>query len=210
MQRDSGVHSGSPPLSWILLKLAAWSLGPQGTSQPCLFIYKWASGHRWHYAICNLIVLFNNYRASQVCIPLTWFLFLEKATSFPQVFDRSMHDDIVLTFLFVILLLNYCWRMVLWLIQDPNSAIWLFFGVFRCLLLFVCALVVVLSRTVDRTLFFELAMEEDNLITTDGTVNYRGKPAKKSETGTWRACPYILGTVTTIILKALKMFWNFV
>lgn len=60
-------------------------------------------------------------------------------------------------------------------------------------MLFVCALVVVLSRTVDRTQFFELAMEEDSLITTDGTVNYRGNPAKKSETGTWRACPYILG-----------------
>ncbi|XP_073015032.1 protein NRT1/ PTR FAMILY 8.1-like [Primulina eburnea] len=37
------------------------------------------------------------------------------------------------------------------------------------------------------------AMEEGSLITTDGTVDYRGNPAKKSETGTWRACPYILG-----------------
>ncbi|XP_073317504.1 protein NRT1/ PTR FAMILY 8.1-like [Primulina huaijiensis] len=37
------------------------------------------------------------------------------------------------------------------------------------------------------------AMEERSLITTDGTVDYRGNPAKKSETGTWRACPYILG-----------------
>ncbi|XP_073150454.1 protein NRT1/ PTR FAMILY 8.1-like [Henckelia pumila] len=36
-------------------------------------------------------------------------------------------------------------------------------------------------------------MEEDSLFTTDGTVDYRGNPAKKSETGTWRACPYILG-----------------
>lgn len=92
--------------------------------------------------------------------------------------------------------------MVIWLIQDPNGYLvdsssqfgnLIIFGVFRCLLLFVCALVVVLSRTVDRTQFFELAMEEDSLITTDGTVNYRGNPAKKSETGTWRACPYILG-----------------
>ncbi|XP_075489509.1 protein NRT1/ PTR FAMILY 8.1-like [Primulina tabacum] len=37
------------------------------------------------------------------------------------------------------------------------------------------------------------AVEEGNLITTDGTVDYRGNPAKKTETGTWRACPYILG-----------------
>ncbi|KZV33562.1 hypothetical protein F511_37486 [Dorcoceras hygrometricum] len=36
-------------------------------------------------------------------------------------------------------------------------------------------------------------MEEDRLITTDGTVDYRGNPAKKNETGTWKACPFILG-----------------
>ncbi|KAJ4972264.1 hypothetical protein NE237_005363 [Protea cynaroides] len=34
--------------------------------------------------------------------------------------------------------------------------------------------------------------EEDNN-TKDGTVDYRGRPAKKKTTGTWRACPYILG-----------------
>ncbi|KAJ4972274.1 hypothetical protein NE237_005373 [Protea cynaroides] len=34
--------------------------------------------------------------------------------------------------------------------------------------------------------------EEDNN-TKDGTVDYRGRPANKKTTGTWRACPYILG-----------------
>ena len=38
------------------------------------------------------------------------------------------------------------------------------------------------------------AMAEDDLYTKDGTVDCRGNPAKKNETGTWRACPYILGT----------------
>ncbi|XP_027089615.1 protein NRT1/ PTR FAMILY 8.2 [Coffea arabica] len=36
-------------------------------------------------------------------------------------------------------------------------------------------------------------MAEDDLYTKDGTVDCRGNPAKKNETGTWRACPYILG-----------------
>lgn len=35
--------------------------------------------------------------------------------------------------------------------------------------------------------------EEDNY-TKDGTVDYRGNPANKKKTGTWKACPYILGT----------------
>lgn len=35
--------------------------------------------------------------------------------------------------------------------------------------------------------------EDDVLLTKDGTVDYRGKPANKKETGTWRACPFILG-----------------
>ncbi|CAI9106916.1 OLC1v1006163C1 [Oldenlandia corymbosa var. corymbosa] len=36
-------------------------------------------------------------------------------------------------------------------------------------------------------------MAEDDLYTKDGTIDYRGNPAKKNETGTWKACPYILG-----------------
>ncbi|KAF3439540.1 hypothetical protein FNV43_RR17818 [Rhamnella rubrinervis] len=35
--------------------------------------------------------------------------------------------------------------------------------------------------------------EEDSFITKDGTVDYHGNPANKNETGTWKACPYILG-----------------
>ncbi|KAL6967638.1 hypothetical protein U1Q18_033447 [Sarracenia purpurea var. burkii] len=34
--------------------------------------------------------------------------------------------------------------------------------------------------------------EEDNY-TKDGTVDYRGNPANKKKTGTWKACPFILG-----------------
>lgn len=37
------------------------------------------------------------------------------------------------------------------------------------------------------------AMAEDDLYTKDGTIDYRGNPAKKNETGTWKACPFILG-----------------
>nr|XP_048324607.1 protein NRT1/ PTR FAMILY 8.1-like [Ziziphus jujuba var. spinosa] len=35
--------------------------------------------------------------------------------------------------------------------------------------------------------------EEEDLYTKDGTVDYRGNPANRKETGTWKACPYILG-----------------
>ncbi|GFZ01638.1 peptide transporter 1 [Actinidia rufa] len=34
---------------------------------------------------------------------------------------------------------------------------------------------------------------KDDKYTKDGTVDYRGNPANKTETGTWKACPYILG-----------------
>ncbi|XP_060668439.1 protein NRT1/ PTR FAMILY 8.1 [Ziziphus jujuba] len=36
-------------------------------------------------------------------------------------------------------------------------------------------------------------MAEDDIYTKDGTLDYRGNPAKKKETGTWKACPFILG-----------------
>ncbi|XP_049352765.1 protein NRT1/ PTR FAMILY 8.1-like [Solanum verrucosum] len=35
--------------------------------------------------------------------------------------------------------------------------------------------------------------EEEDVFTKDGTVDYRNKPANKKKTGTWKACPYILG-----------------
>ncbi|CAK9177864.1 unnamed protein product [Ilex paraguariensis] len=36
------------------------------------------------------------------------------------------------------------------------------------------------------------SMAEDDIYTKDGTVDYRKNPANKKETGTWKACPYIL------------------
>ncbi|KAK2641695.1 hypothetical protein Ddye_023458 [Dipteronia dyeriana] len=36
-------------------------------------------------------------------------------------------------------------------------------------------------------------MEEEDVYTKDGTVDYRGKPANRKKTGTWKACPFILG-----------------
>lgn len=36
-------------------------------------------------------------------------------------------------------------------------------------------------------------MADDDLYTKDGTVDYQKNPAKKNKTGTWKACPYILG-----------------
>ncbi|KAJ7964128.1 Protein NRT1/ PTR FAMILY 8.1 [Quillaja saponaria] len=36
-------------------------------------------------------------------------------------------------------------------------------------------------------------MGEDDIYTKDGTVDYHGNPANKKETGTWKACPFILG-----------------
>ncbi|KAL1568688.1 protein NRT1/ PTR FAMILY 8.3-like [Salvia divinorum] len=34
----------------------------------------------------------------------------------------------------------------------------------------------------------------DGLHTGDGSVDFKGNPGRKSKTGNWRACPYILGT----------------
>ncbi|CAL0301710.1 unnamed protein product [Lupinus luteus] len=36
-------------------------------------------------------------------------------------------------------------------------------------------------------------MAEDDIYTKDGTVDFHGNPANRKETGTWRACPFILG-----------------
>ncbi|WCJ42923.1 Major facilitator superfamily protein [Euphorbia peplus] len=36
-------------------------------------------------------------------------------------------------------------------------------------------------------------MEEEDVYTKDGTVDFRGNPANKKDTGTWRACPFIIG-----------------
>lgn len=34
---------------------------------------------------------------------------------------------------------------------------------------------------------------EDDIYTKDGTLDYKNRPANKNTTGTWKACPYILG-----------------
>ncbi|KAI6671011.1 hypothetical protein NL676_005896 [Syzygium grande] len=36
-------------------------------------------------------------------------------------------------------------------------------------------------------------MAEEDVYTKDGTVDYKGDPADKKKTGTWKACPFILG-----------------
>lgn len=38
------------------------------------------------------------------------------------------------------------------------------------------------------------AMQEDDEYTKDGTTDFRNNPALRKHTGTWKACPYILGT----------------
>lgn len=38
-----------------------------------------------------------------------------------------------------------------------------------------------------------MELENDDVYTKDGTVDYRGNPANKKKTGTWKACPFILG-----------------
>lgn len=38
-----------------------------------------------------------------------------------------------------------------------------------------------------------LLMEEEDIHTKDGTIDYQNRPAIKKNTGTWKACPYILG-----------------
>ncbi|XVE97035.1 hypothetical protein REPUB_Repub02eG0275800 [Reevesia pubescens] len=37
-------------------------------------------------------------------------------------------------------------------------------------------------------------MAEEDIYTKDGTTDFRNKPDNKTKTGTWKACPYILGT----------------
>ncbi|KAK6290604.1 hypothetical protein POUND7_002145 [Theobroma cacao] len=36
-------------------------------------------------------------------------------------------------------------------------------------------------------------MAEEDIYTKDGTTDFRNKPAIRNKTGTWKACPYILG-----------------
>ncbi|XP_065854732.1 protein NRT1/ PTR FAMILY 8.1-like [Euphorbia lathyris] len=38
-----------------------------------------------------------------------------------------------------------------------------------------------------------MAEQQENMYTKDGTTDFQGNPAIKAKTGTWKACPYILG-----------------
>lgn len=49
-------------------------------------------------------------------------------------------------------------------------------------------------------------MAEDDLYTKDGTVDYRNNPAKRSETGTWKACPFILGDYCHFLFSLFAIF----
>ncbi|KAM0996066.1 hypothetical protein ACFX13_006176 [Malus domestica] len=40
----------------------------------------------------------------------------------------------------------------------------------------------------------EFSLIRNDVYTEDGTVDFRGNPAKRNATGTWKACPFILGT----------------
>ncbi|KAE9591140.1 hypothetical protein Lal_00039872 [Lupinus albus] len=53
-------------------------------------------------------------------------------------------------------------------------------------------------------------MAEDDIFTKDGTVDYHGNPANKKETGTWRACPFILGNECSERLAYYGMSTNLV
>ncbi|KAJ4725639.1 protein NRT1/ PTR FAMILY 8.1-like [Melia azedarach] len=53
-------------------------------------------------------------------------------------------------------------------------------------------------------------MGEDDTYTKDGTVDYRGNPANKKKTGTWRACPFILGNECSERLAYYGMSTNLV
>jgi peptide/histidine transporter 3/4 len=48
-------------------------------------------------------------------------------------------------------------------------------------------------------------MAEEDVYTKDGTVDYLGNPANRKETGTWKACPFIIGTFSSfsITTKAI-------
>jgi len=50
-------------------------------------------------------------------------------------------------------------------------------------------------------------MAEEDVYTKDGTVDYLGNPANRKETGTWRACPFIIGTFSSFSITT-KAIWS--
>ncbi|TQD84427.1 hypothetical protein C1H46_030010 [Malus baccata] len=55
-----------------------------------------------------------------------------------------------------------------------------------------------------------LLMEEEDIHTKDGTTDYHNRPAIKKNTGTWKACPYILGNECCEILAYYGINTNLV
>ncbi|MED6212931.1 hypothetical protein PIB30_088219 [Stylosanthes scabra] len=51
---------------------------------------------------------------------------------------------------------------------------------------------------------------DNDVYTKDGTLDYQGNPANKNETGTWRACPFILGNECSERLAYYGMSSNLV
>lgn len=49
------------------------------------------------------------------------------------------------------------------------------------------------------------AAAAEDVYTKDGTVDFRGNPAKRNATGTWKACPFILGTAATLGIWSCKL-----
>lgn len=50
-----------------------------------------------------------------------------------------------------------------------------------------------MGRPEDDALEVALIEQDSNLYTGDGSVNYKGQPVLRSNTGNWKACPFILG-----------------
>ena len=68
-----------------------------------------------------------------------------------------------------------------------------------------------LKRVSKHKKFLKNMGEDDDKYTKDGTVDYHGNPADRSKTGTWKACPFILGIYFAIhlhiLLVNLVMLW---
>jgi len=55
-----------------------------------------------------------------------------------------------------------------------------------------------------------ITMEEENVYSKDGTVDYLGNPANRKKTGTWKACPFILGNSLSLStdIDSLRELWK--
>ena len=58
------------------------------------------------------------------------------------------------------------------------------------------------------TAYMALAEAEEDMYTKDGTTDYRNNPTIRNKTGTWKACPYILGSFSPFLLISIISFCN--